>query len=251
MSTQMSDMTFREQLDDPQIADALSRLLGRAKDVDKLVARATEANGAIDGLLATGVDVVDEQCKKVNESGTSIDERLGSLLGLLMKVTEPETVGAINKLVDRLPQLEQASRLLDEVPNLIAIAVDVFDEFARKMDADGIDLEKSLTQGLQAALWLGCRVSSVELERLGYLLRSDVMHPHALEVVGNAASSLANCQQDTCEMVTPERVGMLGMLSALRDPNVQKSIAFGIRFAKCFGDKNTSGRGGDSTSQSK
>ncbi|MEQ9406441.1 MAG: DUF1641 domain-containing protein [Fuerstiella sp.] len=250
MSTQIGDMAFREQLDDPQIAEALSRLLGRAGDVDRLVSQATEAKGAIDGLFATGMDIVDEQCENINASGTPVDKRLTSLITLLLKVTEPKTVDALGKLIDRLPQLEQASRLLEEVPGLVAIAVDVFDEFAKHMHAEGVDLEKSLTQGLHAALWLGCRVSNVELERLGYLLRSDVLDPHALEVVGNAASSLASCQRETCDLETADRVGLFGILAALRDPGVQKTLGFAIRFAKCFGSRNAGSNSADQATPS-
>ena len=114
--------------------------------------------------------------------------------------------------------------------------MDVLDEWMLQLKADGIDIETSLKQGLRAALWLGGRVSETELDRLGVLLRSDVLDEHAIDVVAMAGSSLAKCQQDTCEMETPNRIGMFGLLSALRDPNTQRALAFGVRFAKCFGN---------------
>ncbi|TWT61687.1 DUF1641 domain-containing protein [Rubinisphaera italica] len=238
METNFAEMPIREQMDDPETAESLSRLVGRAKDVEHLVERAMQANNAADGLLATVADVIDEQCEKINQSGTSVEERIGSLASLLLKVTEPETVSALSRLVDRLPQLEEASRLLDEVPNLLAIATDVIDEYAANLKSHGVELEKSISQGLHALLWLGCRVSEEELERLGFLLRSDVLDPHALDVVGHAATSLANCQRETCEQKTAERIGVLGLLKSLRDPNMQRTLGFGIRFAKCFGNPN-------------
>lgn len=238
MNSQVTDIPLREAMDDPVVAEAVARLVGRTPELDRLAERATQFNTAIDGLLATGMDVVDEQCAAVNASGTPVDQRLSSLLQLVLKLTEPKNIKALQLLIDRLPQLEQASRLLEEVPNLIAIAVDVFDDFASQMKSEGVDLEKSLTQGLQAALWLGCRISQTELDRLGYLLRSNVLDPHALEVVGNAATSLANCQKESCEMKTAERVGIVGLLKALGDPNVQKTLGFAVRFAKCFGNTN-------------
>lgn len=235
MDTQITDMPLREQLGDPATMESLSRLLARAGDVEKLIDRASEANNAADGLVATLADVVDEHCQSVNATGTSVDTRIGSLVDLFMKVTEPKTVDALSKLIDRLPELEQASRLLHEVPNLVAMATDILDEHATRLREQGIDVGTSISQGLQAMLWLGSRVSQNELDRLGFLLRSDVLDPHALEVVGNAATSLSTCQRDSCEMETPERIGVLGLLKAIRDPNVQKAIGFGVRFAKCFG----------------
>ncbi|QDU42754.1 hypothetical protein Mal52_12210 [Symmachiella dynata] len=238
MEINTAHMPIREQLDDAETAESLARLVGRAKDIEHLVERAVQANNAADGLLATVADVIDEQCEKINQSGTSVEERLGSLVSLFLIVTEPEAVSALSRLVDRLPQLEEASRLLDEVPNLLAIATDVVDEYAANFKSHGVELEKSISQGLHALLWLGCRVSEDELERLGFLLRSDVLDPHALQVIGQAATSLANCQRETCEQRTPERIGMLGLLKALRDPNLQRTLGFGVRFAKCFGDLN-------------
>lgn len=229
----MTEMAMREQLDDPETAEALARLMGRAGDIDKLVQRATQANAAADGLLAIATDVVDEQCQKINATGVPVDQRIGSLLELLLKLTEPETAAALGRLIDRLPQISQ---LLDEVPNLLAIATDVFDEYAKKLKSHNIDFEQSLTQGLHALLWLGSRVSEDELERLGFLLRSDVLDPDALQVVGNAATSLANCQRESCQLQTPDRIGLLGLLKVARDPQVQRSIGFGVRFAKCFGN---------------
>lgn len=238
MDAQLTDMAFREQLDDPQITEALARLLGRAKDVERLVDRASVADGAIDGLLATATDVIDEQSERINATGTSVDQRIGSLVDLLLKVTDPATIEAIGRLVDRIPQIEQASRLLDEVPNLLAIVTDVFDEFTSGLQDRGVELENSITQGLHALLWLGSRISNDDLERLGDLLRSDVLDPHALEVVGNAATSLATIQRNSCELKTASRVGILGLLQSIRDPNVQRSIGFGIQFAKCFGKQS-------------
>mgnify|MGYP001813780932 FL=1 len=249
METKIEDMPIREQMSDPETAESLSRLIGRAKDVEHLIERAVYANNAADGLFATVADVIDEQCEKINQSGTSVDERLGSLVNLFLKVTEPETVSALSRLIDRLPQLEEASRLLDEVPNLLAVVTDLVDEFAANLKSQGVELEKSISQGLHALLWLGCRVSEDELERLGYLLRSDVLDPNALEVVGHAATSLARCQRETCEQRTSDRIGLIGLLKALRDPNLQRTVGFGVRFAKCFGDSN--GRASNGSTSSK
>jgi hypothetical protein len=135
-----------------------------------------------------------------------------------------------------LAKLEEAIRLIDDLPNLLAMAMDVFDEWAAKLKDEGIDIESSVRQGLRAALWLGSQIQQDELERLGYLLRSDVLNPHSVEAVGMAGTALASCQQGVCEHPVPKRVGMFGMLSALRDPNTQRAVAFGIQFAKCFGN---------------
>lgn len=202
-------------------------------DTQKLVDN--ETRQAAEDIFATMVDVFDEQCEKINQTESGVEERTQNLMRLFMKVTEPKSISALESLIDRLPELEKLMQLAAEMPDLFATLVDVFDEFAAQLKEDGVDLEKSVKQGLHAALWLGCRVSHEELERLGYLLRSDVLDPHALEVVGHAGTSLARCQQQSCELSTPDQVGVFGVLKAMRDPNVQRSIGFALRFARCFG----------------
>jgi hypothetical protein len=108
-------------------------------------------------------------------------------------------VKAIQGLASRLPQLAAAAEMADEVPNLVAIVTDVFDEWAVKLKADGIELETAIRQGLHTALWMGQRVSEVELDRMGMLLRSDVMDESAVETVAwpgrpwpDATKGLAN-----------------------------------------------------------
>lgn len=166
-------------------------------------------------------------------------ESLDETNALSERLRDPQTVAALTRLLDQADDLSQSIEKVKEfqetLPNLVATAVDVFDEWAIKLRDQGINLETSLQQGLHAVLWLGAQVRTEELERLGYLLRSDVMNEHSVETVGMAGSALASCRKGTCEHPVPKRVGLLGLMSALRDPNTQRALAFGLQFAKCFG----------------
>lgn len=231
----MSDMPLREKMDDPKTMESLASLMSRASTVETLVDRAAEATGFAENVFATATDVVDEQCEKINATGTSVDSRAASLLDVLLKLTEPETIESLKRLIDRLPQLEQATRLLDEAPNLIATLTDVFDEWAGEMKADGIDLEKSLRQGIRSALWFGQSIGQMELDRLGVLLRSDMLDEHAVECVAKAGTALARCHEGQCDVDSPKQVGPIGAFRALFNPNTQKALSFAIRFSQCFG----------------
>jgi hypothetical protein len=230
---------LQQRLADPETARALNRLLDRAGDLEKLLTMTADLAKSAPNLAAIATDTVDEACRQASEQGIFVEQRLQGLMRLLLKLTEPETVAAAEGLLGRLAKLDEASKLIDDLPNLIAMAMDVFDEWSAKLKEDGIDLEASLRQGLRAALWLGAQIRQDELERLGFLLRSDVLNPHSVEAVGMAGTALATCQQGVCQHPVPKRVGMLGMLSALRDPDTQRAIAFGVQFAKCFGNTLT------------
>ncbi len=189
---------------------------------------------SVEDAVATGTDYVDETVSRAVDSGIEVDQRLAGLGQLLEKLTEPATMSALDQLLDRLPQLAQLAKLAEEMPNLLATAGDVLDDYQKKCEVEGIDIEKAASNGLQTVLYLGSQVDNEHLRRIGDLLGSDILNPHALNVVDNAAKSLNSAQQQVCGE-TADRIGMLGMLRAFRDPQIQRSLAFAVQFGKCFG----------------
>ncbi len=188
----------------------------------------------VEDAVATGVDVIDEKVASAVESGIDVDARLTGLGHLLEKLSEPANVAALCGILDSLPQLAQLAKLADEMPNIMATIGDVLDSHQQRCAAQGIDVEKAITNGVHAALFLGSQVDREHLQRIGDLLGSDVLNPHAVNVVDNAAKSLTNAQQNVCE-TTPKRIGIFGLLGALRNPEIQRSLAFAVQFGKCFG----------------
>ncbi|TWU49070.1 DUF1641 domain-containing protein [Rubripirellula reticaptiva] len=231
METTLQRPSLVDRLNDPSTADVLHRLLDHAESLDQMLTTV----GELPNLLAIAVDFFDSVSRKASQEGIDIEQRATSLLKLLVQVTDPVNMQAIEGLVSRLPKLEEGSALLDELPNLVAIAMDVFDEWATQVKAEGIDLEQSLRQGLHAALYLGGQIRREELDRIGFLLKSEVMSENSVATVGMAGSALSSCHQGTCEHPVPKRVGLFGLLGAIRDPNTQRALSFGLQFAKCFG----------------
>ena len=113
---------------------------------------------SVEDAVATGADVVDETIAKAAMDGVDVEPRVSGLLGLLLQMTEPENMKALQTLIRRLPQLVELAKLADEVPNLIASLGDVFDDFQKRCESEGINLECSMINGLHlsrlGALWL-------------------------------------------------------------------------------------------------
>ncbi|TWT49310.1 hypothetical protein Pla22_45040 [Rubripirellula amarantea] len=231
MDTAIQRPTLEDRLNDPNTVDVLHRLLDQAEKLNQIL----NVAGELPNLLAIAVDVFDAVARRASQDGIDIEERATRFAKLLVQISEPSNMRAMERLVSRLPKLEEGSELLDELPNLIAIAVDVFDEWAAQVKTDGIDFEQSLRQGLHAALYLGGQIRKEELDRIGFLLKSDVMSENSVATVGMAGSALSSCHQGTCEHPVPKRVGLLGLIGAIRDPNTQRALSFGLQFAKCFG----------------
>ena len=190
---------------------------------------------SVEGAFATGTNFVDEKVSDAAQRGIDLEPRLSSLMGMLVKLTEPATMSALNTLLERLPQLAQLAKLADEMPNIIAAVGDVFDDYQQRCASEGIDMEKSLVNGLHAALWLGTQIEKDDLSRIGELLKSDILSHHSIAVLSNVANSFASAQQDTCSAQTQDKVGMIGLIGLMRNPEIQKSVAFAAQFAECFG----------------
>lgn len=220
MQTLESDAVARlqDKLNDPKVANALLRMLDRAEELDETAAQVTAASQALPEMVAAGADVIDEACRKASESGIQLEARFQSLIDLFLKVTEPKNMAALNKLVARLPQLEEASRLVEEMPNLVATMGDVFEDYARQAQQNGIDIEKSVALGMRAALLFGSK-----------------MDDQTLDTISNIAEALTVTQCDDCKAEGPQALGPLGLVKTMSNPEVQKSLGFAIRFAKCFG----------------
>lgn len=231
MQTNPQRPSLLERLHDPETSEALHRLLDHAGSLDRMLTLVSD----VPNLLAIAVDFFDEICRQASQQGIDIEQRGGRLLQLLVQVTEPGNLQAIEKLVSRLPKLEQGSALLEELPNLLAIAMDVFDEWAADQKAAGIDLEQSVRQGLHAVLYLGGKIHKEELDRIGYLLKSEVLSENSVATVSMAGAALSSCHKGTCEHPVAKRVGLFGLLNSIRDPNTQRALSFGLQFAKCFG----------------
>ncbi|MCC9609055.1 DUF1641 domain-containing protein [Blastopirellula sp. JC732] len=224
-------MSITQRLNEPQTQEMLHRLLDHAEELDKLLQAARE----LPNLVAIAVDLFDSLARQAADQGIDLEQRATDILKLVKKLTEPQNMQALSSLVDHLPKLQQAAGAAEELPNLVAIAIDTFDEWAANLKNEGIELEQSLKNGLYAALYLGGKIRKEELDRLGYLLQSDVLSEASVETVSLAGSALSSCRQGSCEHPVPPRIGLFGMLKAARDPNTQRALAFAVQFSKCFG----------------
>lgn len=224
--------SLQDRLSDPDTQQMLHRLLDRAEQLEQILQMTSE----LPNLLAIATDFFDTIARRAADEGIDLQQRSADVFQLLKEVTEPKNLQAIRALVAQLPRLERGSELAGELPNLLAVAIDVFDEWAIQLKEEGIELESSLRNGLHAALYLGGQIRREEMDRLGFLLKSDVLSEPSVETVGMAGSALSSCRRGTCEQPAPKRMGLLGVLTAMRDPGVQRAVSFAVQFGKCFGN---------------
>jgi uncharacterized protein YjgD (DUF1641 family) len=197
----------RSTADASNAADAiLAALEGISTRLDRLEAALAERS-TVDMLaekapatVATAVDAVDDALRAAQRSGFDLEARLPALLQLGEQLTRPETARVLGALLERTGELEKLLALADEVPGLVAAAVDTVDSYAQNARAAGFDPE-----GLLAS---------------GSTLLSDL----------RSASAHALAESRAAKLPTP-----FGVLRLLSDLEVRRALVFFLVLAKHVG----------------
>ena len=120
--------------------------------------------------------------------------------------------------------------LAQQAPALVAIAMDSFDEAVRTAHDKGIDVERGVLHGAEAALRFGATMDAQKVRELDALLNSGVLAPGTLRIIGEVGRAL------TETAATPSRTtGVVSVLRALGQPDVQRALGFLVTFAERFG----------------
>ena len=141
--------------------------------------------------------------------------------------TIEERTRAITEIADGLRPL---IALAQQAPAFVAIVMDSFDEAVRTAYDKGIDVERGVLNGAEAALRFGATMDAERVRELDALLKSGVLAPGTLRVVGELGRALAETAA-----APPATPGVLGLLKALGQPDVQRALGFLVTFAERFG----------------
>ena len=158
----------------------------------------------------------------------------GSPPDLQERLRDPHTAMALDHILDRLEALariaDAATLLSAQLPGGLAMFVDSADEIAGRLTANGVDIEKGLAHGAEAAVRFGTIMGPDQVASLEAVLGSGILDPAAVGLVGRLGMALAETAA-----AEPEPVGTFAALRALRDPDVQRALGFLLAFAKTFG----------------
>jgi hypothetical protein len=144
----------------------------------------------------------------------------------------PETLAALAGRLERLlDTLEPAAGLLQDAPNMVAIAVDTADAFIRDGRAHGIDVDARLRDTVR----LVERLTHPDTVRQLHTLLDRLPALAALApLVDQAPGVLAEAQR------TATPLGVLGTLRALGHPDVQRTVGLALAAAQAAGRAATS-----------
>lgn len=147
-------------------------------------------------------------------------------------------LAALERIERRLAAVEQVARAIaplagvaETLPGAVAVAADTFDGLAARLGGAGIDLDARMMAVLRA---VEVATAPRAVNGLASLVESHLLEPSALAVVSQLAEALASSGD-------AQPVGTWGLLKALRDPDVQRALGFGLAIARSFGRQLAAG----------
>ncbi len=191
----------------------LERIEAKLDRIEARLARLDSVVEAAPGVLAIVGDTFDEWAAQTGD----VDDRVRALVRVVERITRPDT----------LAQVERALDLLEQLPGFVAMAGDVLDDLAKTQTERGVDVEKLLHDLGRTVKGLLRLISSEQVQRL---FESDLLLPGAVQSLDVAARALA-----AAHAATEQRIGLLGALRSLRDPDVQRALGFALDVARRFG----------------
>jgi hypothetical protein len=146
--------------------------------------------------------------------------------GATLQTIEQRT-RAIAELVEGLRPL---MAFAPQAPALVAVLMDSFDDVMRSANDKGIDIERGVLNGAEAALRFGATMDAEKVFELDALLKSGVLAPGTLRIINELGRALTETAS-----APPATAGALGLLKALGQPDVQRALGFLVTFAERFG----------------
>lgn len=177
--------------------------------------------------MAITTDVADDFYRNAAASGIDIEERLKKTGNLFVQLSDPKKIDTLSQFINTLDTMTPLLKQFEKIPDTLAVVVDSFDELYRSAERSGIDFELIAKQGKDAAAQLNELLKSDELKAL---MNSGILNPKAVNIVAQAGCALAECKEDR-----PKKLGIIGLIKALGNCDLQCALGFLISFSKRFG----------------
>ena len=220
------------------ILDAIGGLHRR---LDGLEARLTTVETGALGLVAVATDSADQHIARLQAQGVDVEDRLAAGLRLAERITRPELVGLIERILDestqQRAQIEALLSVVKGLKGLVAVGADAFDGFAAKVAERGTPLDDRLLGGLALADRLSrpeaLQAANALLDRLPALerlARSAALDTENVALVTEASAALAEARRENLP-----GVGLFGALMALSKPELKGALALFLRVGERLG----------------
>lgn len=230
------------KISDPKVLDLLEQTLDKSEDLEQVLKMSNE----IPNLISTGVNSFDGLASKLQEDGVDIDERLTLTLPLLLQLSEPKSLKLFQRILSQSDNLNKVLDMGEELPNLISTGVNTIDSIANRFTEQGVDIDQRMENIVKIMDILTHDDIVIFLKffhhhMARFLQLGEIfVDPKILnERLASLLEDLTQAIVQTTEPATslPSAKGVFGLFKALKDRDVSKTLNFGLRFAKHFGQK--------------
>lgn len=211
----------------PKITDLLTQLSVRMDSLERSLSSLDEFIKKFPAMMAIATDTADEFYRNAAASGIDIEERLKKASSLFVQLSDPKKIDTLSQFINTLDTLTPLLKQFEKVPDTLAVIVDSFDELYKSAERSGIDFELIMKQGRDAAAQLNELIKSDELKAL---MNSGILNPKAVNIVTQAGCALAECKEDR-----PKKMGIVGLIKAFGNCDLQCALGFLVSFGKRFG----------------
>ncbi len=231
----MADANTAVSLQD--VSSRLERIEGSLARLEGLLARApvnvtTLAERATAGV-AMAVDMLDEWARRATAGGPAgavdLDQRVQRALHLVQRLTEPGVAGALEVVLDHADRIQALVVQLDALPGAIATVMDTVDDFLRAAAGKGLDVDAVVRGGAVALERVARLVQSPAFQEV---LDSGILETDVVRLLGQVGRALSAARDER-----EGRAGLMALWRATRDPDVQRSIDFSLRFLRHLGGR--------------
>jgi len=259
---------LQERLNQPEVADGLNRLLDRIDSVSFAVEAIEGFIARGDTIIESVADTV-KDLKKVDSSplqefvkqapsmlqtGTQLANTTKGVnfveleqSRILERLTDPDNLKQINALLDRLPLIAFMVESLDGFLQRGDIIIENIADMAKDLKQANIDFDleqlKSLAATLPKLQKAGEQILNSELmgdnveKVIGAginMIEAGMLDEEVVKTLGDIGRKGVETYQQVSQNPVPPVGGLWGMMRAARDPDVQKTVSFGVAFAKAF-----------------
>lgn len=177
--------------------------------------------------MAITTDTADEFYRNAAVSGIDIEERLKKVINLIIMLTDPKKIDTFSQFINTIDTVMPLLKQFERMPDTLAVIVDSFDELCKNKEQSGIYFGLIMKQGKDVAAKLNELFKSDELKSL---MHSGILNSKAVNIVAQACCALAESKEDHLK-----KIGILGLIKAFGNCDVQCALGFLITFSKRFG----------------
>ncbi|MDI3328067.1 MAG: DUF1641 domain-containing protein [Alicyclobacillaceae bacterium] len=149
---------------------------------------------------------------------------------LMERLSDPHTIQQLVRLLDKL---DQVVFLFEMVEGFLRRGPEIADSINDMV----VMLRQNLGGSERSARWENLFNAARRIQefldspQVQSLFRSDVLDVRSVRVVGKLARAMIQASEDVSR-AEPKRIGLIGMMRALGDPDVQPALNFMLNFAR-------------------